>query len=221
MHVNVVAIDDHEVALLGLEQMLRASGECTLVGTYHSVPRALAHMRAPDAPTVHVALLDLRLADGSDPLINAEALHGAGMTVLVYSSLESPFLLRRALQAGVAGAVEKTASRENLIHAITLAAQGKTYATADWAGAIDSDPLLHAADLSPRQREVLELYAMGESAKGVASITGLSQDTVQDYLGRIRTKYSMVGRPANTKIDLLIRAQEDGYLPGPSDIVGA
>lgn len=34
---------------------------------------------------------------------------------------------------------------------------------------------------------------MGESAKGVAMLPGLSQDTVQDYLGRIRTKYSMVG----------------------------
>ncbi|WP_257159328.1 response regulator transcription factor [Corynebacterium cystitidis] len=69
--------------------------------------------------------------------------------------------------------------------------------------------------LSERQREVLELYAMGESAKRVAALTELSVDTVQDYLQRIRTKYALQGRATVTKVDLMQRAQEDGYLPGP------
>jgi DNA-binding NarL/FixJ family response regulator len=115
----------------------------------------------------------------------------------------------------VAGVVEKSATAEELVTAISQAAQGRTYATPDWAGIIDSDPLINSVNLSQRQREVLELYAMGESAKRVASLTGLSPDTVQDYLGRIRTKYALAGRPANTKVELLFRAQEDGFLPGP------
>ncbi|MDN6258870.1 MAG: helix-turn-helix transcriptional regulator, partial [Corynebacterium sp.] len=65
--------------------------------------------------------------------------------------------------------------------------------------------------------EVLELYASGEPAKRVARLPGISQETVNDYLGRIRVKYQNAGRPAPTKTDLFRRAQEDGYLPGPSD----
>lgn len=215
MNINVVAIDDHEVALLGLGQLLREDSRCKLVGTFHSVGRATEHLQDASRPPVDVALLDLRLADGSDPFFNATQLQEAGARVLIYSSLESPFLVRRALRAGVVGVVEKSANAEELVAAIELAAADQTYATPDWASIIDSDPLLHAVDLSPRQREVLELYAMGESAKRVATLTGLSMETVHDYLGRIRTKYALVGRPANTKIDLYRRAQEDGFVPGP------
>lgn len=215
MKVNVVAIDDHEVALIGLAHMLEASTRCELVGAYNTVSEALTHIQDQGRSPVDVVLLDLRLADGGDPYINATALHEAGVTVLIYSSLESPFLVRRALQAGVAGVVEKSAMAGDLVPAIRQAAQGRTYATPDWAGIIDSDPLINSVNLSQRQREVLELYAMGESAKRVARLTGLSPDTVQDYLGRIRTKYALAGRPANTKVELLFRAQEDGFLPGP------
>lgn len=217
MNINVVAIDDHEVALLGLGQILRDDPQCELVGAYHSVAQAAEHVRDASRPPVDVALLDLRLADGSDPFFNATQLQEAGARVLIYSSLESPFLVRRALRAGVVGIVEKSAGGDELTAAIRLAAADKTYATPDWASIIDSDPLIHAVDLSPRQREVLELYAMGESAKRVATLTGLSMETVHDYLGRIRTKYALVGRPANTKIDLYRRAQEDGFVPGPME----
>lgn len=103
--MNVVAIDDHEVALIGLTNMLGASSRCELVGAYHAIGEVLAHIHDTDRPRVDVVLLDLRPADGSDPYLNATMLQEAGATVLVYSSLESPFLVRRALQAGAAGAV--------------------------------------------------------------------------------------------------------------------
>lgn len=215
MDIKVVAVDDHEVALIGLEQMLSTSPRCSLVGAYHSIHEAMERLTDDSLPEVDVALLDLRLTDGSDPFLNATNLQEAGAKVLVYSSLESPFLVRRALRAGVAGVVEKSVAGEDLIAAIEQVAAGRTYATADWAGIIDSDPFIHAVDLSERQREVLELYAMGESARRVAMLTGLSAETVQDYLGRIRTKYALAGRPAPTKIDLYRRAQEDGFIPGP------
>lgn len=217
MNANVVAIDDHEVALAGLHHMLQFAQDCTLVGAYHTVREALAHLHDPALPRPDAVLLDLRLHDGSDPFINATVLQEAGLPVLIYSSLESPYLVRRALHAGVVGVVEKSARAEDIIAAIHLAARGRVYVTAEWAGIIDSDPLIDTVDLSDRQREVLELYAMGESAKRVASILELSPETVQDYLGRIRTKYALAGRPANSKVELFRRAQEDGFLPGPVD----
>ncbi|MGV9431750.1 helix-turn-helix transcriptional regulator, partial [Nocardia sp. NPDC003648] len=87
--------------------------------------------------------------------------------------------------------------------------------TTDWAAAIDGDPQLSDVGLSPRQEEVLMLYASGEKASRVARLTGLSEQTVNDYLGRIRQKYADAGRPAPTKTDLYKRAVEDGWLPVP------
>ena len=83
------------------------------------------------------------------------------------------------------------------------------------AAAIDGDPDLGDVGLSPRQLEVLELYASGEKLDRVARLTGLAPQTVNDYLQRIRQKYAEAGRPAPTKTDLYKRAVEDGLLPIP------
>jgi DNA-binding NarL/FixJ family response regulator len=85
----------------------------------------------------------------------------------------------------------------------------------EWATAIDSDPNLAAVELSPRQLQILELYAAGEPATRVASITGLSPETVNSYVTRVKRKYAEAGRPAHTKNDLYKRALEDGWLPIP------
>ncbi|QGU07064.1 Transcriptional regulatory protein UhpA [Corynebacterium occultum] len=215
MTIRVLAIDDHQVTLLGVRSILAAAEGFEFVGGHYTLAEALDQINDPDQPEIDVVLLDLRLGPDSDPYDNVQALVATGVEVLIYSSLESPFLVRRAMSAGVAGILEKSVEPQILRRALEVVAKGGTYATAEWAGIIDADPLFNAVDLSPRQREVLELYAMGESAKRVATITGLAQETVQDYLGRIRVKYSLAGRPAVSKVELYQRAQEDGFLPGP------
>lgn len=212
---NVLAVDDHEVALAGIDAILRSSDDCTLVGSFSTADEACRFIRSRDDVRIDITLLDLRLADNSDPFANVQSFCGLGIPVLIFSSLEDPYLARRALHAGSAGVLEKSASALELNQAIVTICGGNTLANAEWASVIDSDPCLVRVDLSPRQREVLELYASGESAKRVATILGLSVETVQDYINRIRYKYAQTGRPANTKVEMFQRAQEDGFLPGP------
>lgn len=215
MKINVIAIDDHEVALAGIDTILRSHGECELVGSFPTVDDACKFLTTHKDIHVDLVMLDLRLADNSDPFENVECFHELDIPVLIFSSLENPYMTRRALQAGSAGILEKSASAVELNRAIMTICRGDTYANADWASVIDSDPGINSAALSPRQREVLELYASGESAKRVASVLELSTETVQDYINRIRQKYALAGRPVATKIDMFRRAQEDGFLPGP------
>ncbi|MGV9709552.1 response regulator transcription factor [Gordonia sp. NPDC003424] len=66
--------------------------------------------------------------------------------------------------------------------------------------------------LSDREIEVLTLWLASESKREVAQALYISDATVHTHLARIRAKYQSVRRPANTKIALLIRAIEDGYL---------
>lgn len=207
---RVGLVEDHESVALGLQAMLADEPDLELVCMVATVGELLAQQQNLD-----LVVLDLRLGDGSSPRSNVEQLHAAGARVLVYTGAENAFLVRSAARAGVLGVVRKSAPAAAIVSAIRRAASGGQVVTTDWAAAIDGDPQLPDVGLSPRQREVLALYASGEKAARVASLAGLSEQTVNDYLVRIRNKYAEAGRPAPTKTDLYKRAVEDGWLPMP------
>lgn len=214
---RIAAVDDHELSLRGLATTLDSADDIELVGMFPVVDDLLDAVGGGEDAGLDLVVLDLRLGDDSDPADNVLKLQAATDNILVLSSLESPFLVRRALKAGVLGMIQKSETPDRILGAIRAASHGYAVPTTEWAAVIDSDPHIDTVDLSERQREVLELYASGEPAKRVARLTGLSQDTVNDYLGRIRVKYQNAGREAPTKTDLFRRALEDGYLPGPTD----
>lgn len=203
-------VEDHQTSALGLAVMLQDHPDLDLVAVASSVPELLSQTTQLD-----LAILDLRLRDGTTPRMNVELLRDNGIECLVYTAGEDRYLVRAAARAGVLGVVLKTASVEATVAAIRSAAAGEQVVTMDWAAAIDGDPALSDVGLTPRQREVLALYASGEKASTVARRTGLAEQTVNDYLGRIRKRYAEAGRPAPTKTDLYKRALEDGWLPLP------
>ncbi|MEV6276013.1 response regulator transcription factor [Nocardia sp. NPDC051832] len=205
-------VEDHESVAIGLAAMLAPEPDLNLVLTAGTVPELLGSAGAADLDLV---VLDLRLADGSSPEDNVRALRDRGIEVLVFTGADNAFLVRAAAKAGVLGVVRKSEDASTVVAAVRQAASGNQVVTTDWAAAIDGDPQLSDVGLSPRQEEVLTLYASGEKASRVARLTGLSEQTVNDYLGRIRQKYADAGRPAPTKTDLYKRAVEDGWLPVP------
>lgn len=203
-------VEDHESVAVGLRAILSDEADLELVAVTTTVDELVGLGHRLD-----LVVLDLRLGDGSSPRSNVERLHSVGVQVLVYTGAENPFLVRSAARAGVLGVVRKSEPAAAIVSAIRRAASGGQVVTTDWAAAIDGDPHLPDVGLSPRQREVLALYASGEKAARVARLAGLSEQTVNDYLVRIRNKYAEAGRPAPTKTDLYKRAVEDGWLPMP------
>lgn len=203
-------VEDHESVALGLAAMLADQADLELVCAAPTVDALLAQHDDLD-----LAVLDLRLSDGSSPKCNVEQLRAAGLETLVFTGAENAFLVRSAARAGVLGVVRKSEPAAVVVDAIRIAASGGQVASTEWAAAIDGDPELGDVGLSPRQLEVLELYASGEKLDRVARLTGLAPQTVNDYLQRIRAKYAEAGRPAPTKTDLYKRAIEDGWLPIP------
>lgn len=212
---RLAIVEDHELTRQGLESMLNDNADFNVIASATNVPElftALGRKRKVD-----LVVLDLRLSDESQPIDNVEKIEELTDNIVVLSSLESPYLLRQVLKTSVAEVLSKTQPSEEVVAAVRRTLSGKPAISTEMAAAMDGDPLLEAVDLSDRQREVLELYASGEPAKRVARLTGLKQDTVNDYLNRVRQKYSSVGRDTFTKLDLYQRAQEDGFLPGPTD----
>lgn len=207
MPIRLALIDDHAIVGVGVRHLLSEIEDVDLVACAHSVDGLDL-----DASALDLVLLDLRLSDGSDIRDNLRRIGEAGIPVLAYTGADDNELIRDAARAGVAGVIRKSDSPEMLIDAIRRAVGGETVASPEWASAIDSDPR-GPVSLSPREREVLALYASGETAPSIADTTGLSANTVAKYVGRIRVKYALAGRAADTKIELHQRAAEDGVLP--------
>lgn len=205
-------VDDHFAVSLGIAALLAQTDDLLLAGTGRTVPELLEQGHRLD-----LVLLDLSLADRSMPEDNVAVLAALGIPSLAFTSGENAFLIRSAAKGGVRGIARKSHPPEVLLAQIRSCLRDEADALSnEWAAAVDADPGLDAVGLSARQREVLELFACGESAKRVASQTGLSITTVNDYLLRIRAKYAQKGRAAHTKVDLYKRAVEDGVLPPPS-----
>jgi two-component system, NarL family, response regulator DevR len=207
---QVALIDDHEVVSIAVQAAVEQIDDLDFVGAAPNVDELLLRY-----PGVEVAILDLRLADGSSPVSNVERLLAAGARTLVFTSGESPYLVRSVAKAPVYGIVRKSAPMSVLVETLRRVAAGVTEMSAEWAAAIDTDPELPSAHLSAQEQQVLELFARGVKAQTVAYQLNIAIGTVDDYVRRIRAKYQRAGRPAYTKVDLYKRAVEDGILPPP------
>jgi len=208
--IRIAHVDDHETVRLGFASLLAHEPDLVIVAGGATIDDVLPALQGVD-----LVVLDIRLSDGSTITHNVDVLHRHGARVLAFTAADNSADLRAASKAGVLGVVRKSDSREAILDAVRRASRGDTIATTEWAAALDSDPDLASARLSPKEQEVLALYASGEKSVSVAARAGLSANTVSEYIRRIRSKYAVAGRPAHTKIDLYKRAVEDRLIPGP------
>lgn len=206
--LRIALVDDHEIVRVGIVELLAPHPSVEVVASTSTVRELFDSGAQPE-----LVVLDLRLSDGSTPGENVATIREHGLDTLVLTGGDDPRLVRSAARAGVLGVVRKSSPASEIVDALLRAGSGETIATTDWAAALDADVELADAKLSAREREILALYASGEKAQAVAYKTGLSRDTVANYISRIRVKYANVGRPAHTKVDLHRRAVEDGLMP--------
>jgi DNA-binding NarL/FixJ family response regulator len=194
---RVVLIDDHEMVAVAVRAAVAQIEGLDFLGSAPTVDELLAAH-----PAFELAILDLRLADGSSPVANVERLDAIGARTLVFTSGESPYLMRSVSKSPIAGLLRKSEPLPALVEAIRRVAAGEESMSADWAAAIDGDPHLADAGLSPQEQTALGLFARGLKVAAVAARMGITVSTVDDYVRRARAKYLRAGRPAHTKVDL-------------------
>ncbi|MBK8445349.1 MAG: response regulator transcription factor [Micropruina sp.] len=208
--IRTAIIDDHEAIRLGVGAALQqhTGGQVRVVSSHETVDAFLA-----DHVEADVVMLDLSLGDDTDPKDNVERLAEVGYRILVYSIADNMYLVRRALAGGADGVCRKAEPIAQTIEALEAVAHGQMVLSQEILGAIESDTSYVAASLGPRERQVLSLYVAGLEIPEVAQQLYITDNSVKEYLKRIRVKYTQVNRPANNKLDLLRRAIEDGIIP--------
>jgi DNA-binding NarL/FixJ family response regulator len=176
---RVLLADDHTLLLGAFEKLL--SGECEIVGQVGD-GRALVAAAENLKP-------DLIVLDISMPLLNGleaarqikQKLRNVKLVFLTMN--EDADLAAEAFRAGASAYLLKRSVASELLTAIREVMQGRSYITPLMAeGLVES--LQHVDDrnpgeeLTPRQREVLQLLAEGKSMKEVAAVLNLTPRTV-------------------------------------------
>lgn len=183
---RVLLADDHALLLGAFEKLL--SADCDIVGQV-SDGRALVDAAEELKPDVIVLDISMPLLNGLEAArqIKQKA-RGAKLVFLTMN--EDTDLAAEAFRAGASGYLLKRSAASELLTAIREVLQGRSYVTPlITEGLVGS--LLHGADhapsreLTPRQREVLQLLAEGRSMKEVASLLNLTPRTVAFHKYRI------------------------------------
>jgi DNA-binding NarL/FixJ family response regulator len=210
--IDIAAVDDHPIILDSVAGWVAADlGDIRVVATAANVGTLLA------GPGRHadVVLLDLELGDGSTAEGNVTAIRAAGPEVLVLSASDRPPVVRTAIRAGARGYALKNEHADQIRFAIREVAAGRDWISPRLAYIFATDDAEDRPTLSNQERRTLQLYATGLPMKSVARKMAISEETVKQYLGRVRQKYTIAGRAAPTKLELYHRAVEDGHLPPP------
>jgi DNA-binding NarL/FixJ family response regulator len=141
---------------------------------------------------VVVADISMPHLNGLDALVRLKRHHPRIKVVFLTMHQEAAYA-RRALEAGASGYVLKHSAPAELVAAINAALADKTYLTPALAGEViqelQRDPTASGnpvTALTPRQREILQLFAEGRSAKEIAAALDISVRTVEFH------KYQMM-----------------------------
>lgn len=186
---RVAVVDDDTLVREGVALRLPAVEVVVQAADLRSFQRAAV---PPDG--VDVVLLDLRLS-GPDGTVQGRAavseLVGAGYRVLIYTNDRRPVVLAGCLAAGARGLVQKTEPIGALLAAIEIVAEGGHRIGTEIAGV--AEILAHRGllpSLPPRQVEVLQGRARGETFASIARRLHLSERTVESYMREVGLKFA-------------------------------
>jgi DNA-binding NarL/FixJ family response regulator len=216
--IKLLIADDHALARGGLRGMFAAEEEFEVVG--EAIDGADAVEQAlrlhPD-----VVVMDIRMPrlDGIEATRRLQA-HASPAHVLVLTTFDLDEYVYEALRAGASGFMLKDAPPSQLVEAVRTVAQGETLLAPAVTRRLveryvrrpapDAGAQERLAQLTDREREVLELIARGLSNGEIAARLFLSEATVKTHVTRILSKLDLRDR-----VQAVVLAYEVGLVePG-------
>ncbi|GIO52909.1 response regulator [Paenibacillus cellulositrophicus] len=213
--INIIIVDDHAMVRSGLRMLLSAAPDIEVAAEAsegdEGIRMALEHQP-------NVVLMDLSMPHGKDGLTAATELKQQlpDVAVLILTMHDDDEYLFRAIHAGAAGYVLKSAPHEELLTAIRTVAGGDAYLYPTATKRLmneyveqmrrgESTDLFDG--LSEREKEVLSLTAMGYANKEIAEQLVISVKTVETHKSNLMEKLGLKTRP-----ELIKYAMKKGLL---------
>ena len=197
--ISVLLADDHQLVRQGIRLVLERESDLRVVAEAADGMQALtlADEHRPDVAVLDVTMPRLGGLQTARELARRQ--HPPAVVMLSMHDDEQFFF--EALKAGAHGYVLKSAADQDLVAACRAAVHGDTYLYPAASRALISDWLsLPAADrqregeLSPRELEIVQLIARGNSAREIAERLVISEKTVDRHRSNILEKLHLKDR---------------------------
>jgi two-component system nitrate/nitrite response regulator NarL len=196
--VRVVVGDDHPLFRDGVVRALLSSGEIDVVAEADDGTSALAAIKEHQPA---VALLDYRMPGLDGAQVAAAVVRDQLPTrVLLVSAHDDSAIVYQAIQEGAAGFLPKESTRAEIVAAVLNCARGRDVLSPGLAAGLAGEIRRRAEPagpvLSPREREVLDLIAKGQTIPAIAAELFLAPSTVKTHVQRLYEKLGVSDRAA-------------------------
>jgi two-component system, NarL family, response regulator NreC len=202
--IRILIVDDHAVLRAGLSMLLNAEEDMLVIAESADAEQALQKVLElkPDVVLVDISMPGV---NGLDLLKEMKG-KAPDSKFLILTMHNDEGYLRIALSTGASGYVLKQAANNELLSAIRVVSQGGTYLHSmhksllfenesqenqDTPSAMDIE-MYHR--LSPREKEIFRLIAMGYTNRQAAEELYLSEKTIETYKSRLMTKLGLHSR---------------------------
>jgi DNA-binding NarL/FixJ family response regulator len=214
--VRVLLVEDHTAVREAIAGMFERESDLTVVGQAESLAEARELLHGVD-----VAVLDLALPDGDGiALIPELRAASPGAQVLVLSANLDRAQTARAIDAGAAGALDKTADLDQVVDAIRRLRAGQALLPsheivellrfASHRREQEREDRQAIASLTLREREVLKALAAGLDGQTIADRLGISIRTERNHVARILNKLGV-----HTQLQAVLFALRYGLIDEP------
>jgi DNA-binding NarL/FixJ family response regulator len=210
---RVLIADDDDLMRAGLVELLSGDPSIEIVGKASTGREAVERTRRLDPDMV---LMDVRMPDLDGIGATRELASAAPRTrVLILTTFEQDDYIFGALRAGASGFLLKRTRPEELIAAVHTIAAGEALLSPSVTRRVidrmaqqptpDLDDQTRLEELTPRERDVLELIARGLSNREIASELVVEESTIRTHVKRILMKLELRDR-----VQIVIFAYETG-----------
>jgi len=183
--ITVLLVDDHSLVRRGFRRLLEDDPGISVVGEAEDGQQAVA-LAAELRP--HVVVMDFALPSMNGAVAARQILRNAPETeVLILSMHSEPAYVRTCLDAGARGYLLKNALDLEMVEAVKQVAASKQVLDPR-LGAFDESGDARPTQLTTRELEVLQLIVHGKSNKEIATLLGLSVNTVSFHVRKIYEK---------------------------------
>ena len=195
--IRLLIADDQEMVRLGLKALL-AGTEIKIVA---EVGTGQAAVKLALESEFDVLLLDVRMPDGDGlTALGRIKLDKPSLPVLLFSAFDNPSSVARAIALCANGFLLKSATKEELLAAIRMAATGENVWSREKLRSVSGTlrtPRLSSnleVSLSEREGEVLKQMTLGLTNKQIAQAMSISYETVKEHVQHVLRKIGLTDR---------------------------